>query len=89
MTEKRQIEIFSAGCAACDDAVELVNSIACDSCEVTVLDMHDAEVAERARSLGVARVPAVVIDGRLADCCTGGGPDAQTLRDAGIGQPLA
>ena len=48
-----------------------------------------AAVAERARSLGVARVPAVVIDGRLADCCTGGGPDAQTLKDAGIGQPLA
>ena len=64
MTEKRQIEIFSAGCPACDDAVALVNSIACDSCEVTVLDMHDAEVAERASSLGVARVPAVVIDGR-------------------------
>ena len=89
MTEKRQIEIFSAGCPACDDTVALVNSIACDSCEVTVLDMHDAEVAERARSLGVARVPAVVIDGRLADCCTGSGPDAQTLKDAGIGQPLA
>ena len=88
MTEKRQIEIFSAGCPACDDAVALVNSIACESCEVTVLDMHDAEVAERARSLGVAHVPAVVIDGRLADCCTGQGPDAATLRAAGIGQPL-
>ena len=87
MTEKRQIEIFSAGCPACDDAVALVNSIACESCEVTVLDMYDAAVAERARSLGVARVPAVVIDDTLAGCCAGRGPDESTLRAAGLGQP--
>jgi len=39
-------------------------------------------VAKRARALGVQSVPAVLIDGRLADCCQGRGPDAQTLRDA-------
>ena len=33
-TKKRKIEIFSAGCAACEDTIELVNKIACPSCEV-------------------------------------------------------
>ena len=32
---------------------------------------------------------AVVIDGRLADCRAGGGPNEQRLRAAGIGTPLA
>ena len=88
MTTKRQIEVFSAGCPACDDAVKMVNDIACPSCEVTVLDMNDADVASRAKSLGIRSVPAVVIDGKLADCCTGRGPDEATLRAAGLGQPI-
>ncbi len=39
MNDKRKIEIFSAGCACCVEAAELVNEIACPSCEVEVLDM--------------------------------------------------
>jgi glutaredoxin len=85
MTTTRQIEIFSAGCPACEDTVELVKGIACPSCHVSVLDMHDAEVARRAKDLGIRSVPAVVIDGKLADCCTGRGVDETTLRAAGVG----
>lgn len=88
MKAKRNIEVFSAGCPACEETVRLVNRIACPSCEVTVLDMRKLEVASRAKSLGIRSVPAVVIDGKLADCCTGRGPDETTLRSAGIGQPL-
>ena len=86
MSNKRQIEVFSAGCAACDDVVVLVNSMACPSCEVTIRDMRDAKVAARARQLGIHSVPAVVIDGKLADCCAGRGVDADALRAAGVGQ---
>jgi glutaredoxin 3 len=82
------IEIFSAGCPACEETVELVNRVACPSCDVTVLDMRDPEIARRAKSLGIRSVPAVVINGQLADCCAGRGPDEQTLRAAGLGQPL-
>jgi glutaredoxin len=89
MTTKRQIEVFSAGCPACQDAITMVHDIACPSCEVTVLDMNDANVASRAKSLGVRSVPAVVIDGKLADCCTDRGPDEATLRAAGLGQPIS
>jgi len=55
---------------------------------VTVLDLHDATVSQRAKSLGISSVPAVVIDGKLAGCCTGRGPDESTLRAAGLGQPI-
>lgn len=89
MTTKRQIEVFSAGCPACQDAITMVQDTACPSCEVAVLDMNNANVASRARSLGIRSVPAVVIDGKLSDCCTGRGPDEATLRAAGLGQPTA
>jgi len=85
MSAKRTIEIFSAGCPACEDTLSLVNEIACESCEIIVLDMHDPKVAARAKSLCVKSVPAVVVNGKLADCCAGRGPDAKSLRASGVG----
>jgi len=85
---KRRVEIFSAGCPACNEVIARINKIACPSCDVIVLDMHDTEVAARAKSLGVSSVPAVAIDGMLAGCCAGRGPDEATLRAAGLGRPL-
>ncbi len=85
---KRKIEVFSAGCPVCEDAITLVKGMACPSCDVQVLDMKNPEVAERAKNLGIRSVPAVVIDGRIADCCAGRGIDENTLRAAGVGSPL-
>ncbi len=85
MATKRKVEVFSAGCPACQDVVALVQRVACPSCDVSVLDMNDPNISSRAKSLGVRSVPAVVIDGTLADCCTGRGPDEATLRTAGLG----
>lgn len=87
MTAKRKVEVFSAGCPACMEVVALVQSLACPSCQVEVLDMGDIAVAQRAKSLGVRSVPAVAIDGRLAACCAGRGVDEASLRAAGLGQP--
>lgn len=87
MSTKRQIEVFSAGCPACQETIDLVNQIACSSCEVTVLDMKDQAVAGRAKQLGIRSVPAVVIDGKLAECCEKRGPDEASLRAAGLGRP--
>ena len=89
MATKRTIEVFSAGCPACEETIELVNRIACPSCEVSVLDMNDEDVARRAKSLGIRSVPAVAINGKLADCCANRGPDEATLRAAGLGQPAS
>lgn len=89
MTKKRTVEVFSAGCAVCDDTVALVRRLACPSCDVAVLDMQDPNVAARAKSLSVRSVPAVAIDGKLAACCTGGGPDEATLRAAALDQAIS
>ena len=89
MSAKRKIEVFSAGCPACEETIALVNRVTCPSCEVSVLEMKDPGVASRAKSLGIRSVPAVVIDGKLADCCAGRGPDEAVLRAAGLGQPTA
>lgn len=85
---QRTIEIFTAGCVCCDDAVAIVEELACPSCDVRTLDMRDREVADRARELGVRSVPAVAVDGRLASCCAGRGVDSGQLRAAGVGTPL-
>lgn len=88
MTNNRTVEVFSAGCAVCEETIELVNRLACPSCDVSVLDMQDDAVAARAKALGVLSVPAVAIDGELTDCCAGRGPDEAALRAAGLGQAL-
>ncbi len=88
MAKKRRVEVFSAGCAVCDDGVALVERLACDSCDVIVLDMADPEVIAEAYRLGVRSVPAVAIDGRLADCCGEQGLDEAALRAAGLGQAI-
>jgi hypothetical protein len=83
----RKIETFSAGCDVCQDVVEQIKAAACPSCEVTVVSMADTHVAARAGSLGIRSLPAIVIDGRLASCCAGGGVDLDVLRSAGLGRP--
>src|SRR5260370_795065 len=56
MAGKRKIEVFSAGCATCHDAIEVIRRAACPSCEVIVHDMRDGEVAKRAKGLGIRSV---------------------------------
>ncbi len=88
MNDKRKVEVFSAGCPVCQDAVELVQNLACPSCDVTVLDINDPDVSHRAETLGIRSIPAVVVNEKLADCCAGRGVRADVLRAEGIGQPL-
>ncbi len=88
MQSKRRIELFSAGCPACEKTIKLVNDIACSSCEITVLDMHQPDAAAKAKAYGLRSVPAVAIDGKLASCCTGRGVDETMLRAGGLGVPL-
>lgn len=83
----RNVEVFTVGCSLCDDAVQLVQSLACPSCSVEVLDMKDESVQAKARQYGVTRVPAVAVNGTLADCCSGGPIDSDTLRALGVGSP--
>ncbi len=36
VTEKRRIELFTAGCFLCEETIKLVRDLACPSCEIVV-----------------------------------------------------
>lgn len=88
MTALRTVEIFSAGCPICDDVVQMVQDLACESCDVRVLHLNEDAMAQRAADLGIRSVPAVAVNGELPACCTGRGVDRAALQAAGIGQPI-
>ena len=81
MTDKHKVEVFSAGCALCEEVIDVVRQEAGSSSQVTVQNMMDARVLSRAEKFGIRSVTAVVIDGKLASCCTGRGVDLQVLKD--------
>lgn len=88
MNNKRKIEIYSAGCSICNDVIDQVREAACKSCDIVIRDMMLPEVQRNAAGLGILSLPAVVIDGKLANCCSGRGVDLDFLRQAGLGQPM-
>ncbi len=88
MAGKRTIEVFVAGCPVCNETVEEIKRAACPSCDIRVLNLNEPENASKAKALGIRSVPAVVIDGKLADCCSGRGVNIEILKAAGLGKPL-
>jgi glutaredoxin len=81
-TAKHSIEIFSAGCSICNETIDMVKRIAESDHTLQVHDMQHGDTAARAKKLGVRSLPAVVVDGKLAGCCAGRGPDEHVLREA-------
>jgi glutaredoxin len=79
MDHKRKVEIFSGGCAFCEEVIDVVRQEAGSSSEVIVHNMRDARALARAAELGIRSVPAVLIDGKLASNA-GGGVDIQALK---------
>ena len=61
-TTRRQIDVFSAGCATCNRTIELVAKLAAaDGLELRIHDMHQEHVARRAEELGIRSIPAVAV----------------------------
>ena len=84
-TQRRKIEVFTAGCPCCTEALELIEFLAGNKHDVEIRDMHDPTVAAAARGYGIHRLPAVVIDGRLADLYAARDLDEVTLTQAIFG----
>ncbi len=89
MVSKRKVEVFTAGCLVCEDTVKMVKDMACESCEVVVYNLNEAcnseECLEKVTKFGIKRLPAVVVDGKIADCCLSSGPTKEGLKAAGVG----
>lgn len=87
--KKRRVEVFTAGCPVCKPAIELVEKIACSLCEVVVYDLNAGcatnECRDKAKKYGINRLPAVVVNGKLLDCCKSGIVTEKELRAAGVG----
>lgn len=86
---KRTVEIFTAGCPVCDPVVQLVKETACDNCEITIYDLvkqcEEKTCTDKMKAYGINRVPSVVVNGKLLDCCDQ--PiTKQDLVNTGIGQ---
>lgn len=87
-TPARKIEIFRRGCCG-EELIAAIKAAACPPCEIRVLDVTAAEVAERVSQPGVHCVPAVAINDELVCCPCECGPDLAKLRVAGLGVPLS
>jgi predicted DsbA family dithiol-disulfide isomerase len=77
---RRKVEVFSAGCALCQEVIDVVKREV-GSSQVIVHNMKDARGLARAEQLGIRSVPAVVIDGKLASSSTVRGVDIQALKN--------
>lgn len=86
---KRSVEIFTAGCPVCDPVVQMVKEASCNNCEITVYDLvkqcEEKNCTDKMRRYGINRVPSIVVDGRLLECCDKA-ITKQDLLNAGIGQ---
>jgi hypothetical protein len=82
MAQRRKIEVFTAGCPCCTEAVELVKFLAGNEHDIEIRDMHDLAVAVAANGYGIRRVPAVVVDGQLVDYFAECGADETSLTQA-------
>ncbi len=88
---RRKVEVFTAGCPVCEDAVKKVNAAGCPDCEVVIYDLNKGcatnECRDKAKKYGVTRLPAVAVDGRLLDCCSSkGSVEIKELQAAGVGK---
>ncbi|MCW5939851.1 MAG: hypothetical protein KF884_10975 [Fimbriimonadaceae bacterium] len=84
------IEVFTAGCPVCEPAVQLVKELACPNCEVKVYDLREGcatnECRDKAAAYGINRLPAVVVNGKIANCCQNEPVSREALIEAGVGQ---
>lgn len=87
---KRRVEVFTAGCPVCEDAVKKFQSASCPDCEVVIYDLNRGcaaqECRDKAKKYGVKRLPAVVVDGKLLNCCEQDGIELKELEAAGVGK---
>ena len=88
MTEKRRVEVFTAGCPVCQGVVKMVNELACSHCDVAIYNLNKNEGVDETKAYGITALPSVVVNGELLECCKRGPITTQDLKAAGVGQPL-
>lgn len=89
-SNKRKIELFTAGCTVCEPVVEMVKEMACSSCEVVIYNLSQPcetkECLEKVKTYGINALPAIAVNGKLLSCCQNKGISVEELKNAGIGK---
>ncbi|GAA0463513.1 thioredoxin family protein [Alkalibacillus silvisoli] len=89
---KKLVEVFTSGCPICEKTVKQVKDLTQYSSdhEVVVYDLNEKcktnECEDKAKEYGVQSVPAVAIDGKLANCCSNNGVNFDTLEAEILGK---
>ena len=89
MPTRRKVEIFTAGCPVCDEAVKELEMSLGGDCEIIVYDLNKGcennVCRAKEKAYGIKSVPAVAIDGQLASCCSDRGIDMEDInRQCGV-----
>lgn len=64
--QPRKIEVFTAGCALCEETLQRVQqAVASCGCEVVERRCGRAAVRREAKEHGIRALPSVVVDGQL------------------------
>jgi len=58
------IDVFSAGCYLCENAVQMVKKVIGPQCSLRIYDLTKGEGIEEAKKYGVRAVPTIVGNGR-------------------------
>lgn len=70
---KRKIEVFTASRAVCEPVVEMVKSMACNSCEVVIYNLSQPcdtkECLDKVNTYVIKALPAIAVNGKLLSCC--------------------
>jgi len=86
--QKRTVEVFTSGCPICESTVALAKSLACPSWEVIIYDLTkdpNKEVQHKATLYGIEWIPAVVVAGKLLECCEMSSVSENILRQVVVG----
>lgn len=79
---KNRIEIFTAGCPLCEETAKEVKNNFSEN-EIIIYNLYESRKAgEKSKSYGINKVPAVVVNGNLLNCCKNDKVNIKEITDA-------
>lgn len=76
-----KVEIFTAGCPLCDETVKTVKKIVKQN-EIVVYNLKEKYDSDQLKKYGINTIPAVVVNGKLLNCCKSNKLDVNLLKSS-------
>lgn len=74
-----KVEIYVAGCPLCDETVNAVKKIITDD-EIVIHNLKEKYDSGNLNKYGINKIPAVVVNGKLLNCCEHNKMDVSLLK---------